>query len=124
MDFVPLCEKLRKMYNNTLQLNWKVGHGLPLTSVASNLNISSTTSNGANISQSSALTNVMSSINRQANMEVTKKVNKKMNGKRSIGNANPENKNLRMVNSTSRAGNTVAAPGNVTLSENISTSQV
>lgn len=105
------------MYNNTLQLNWKVGHGLPLTSVASNLNISSTTSNGANMSQSSALTNVMSSINRQTNMEVTKKVNKKMNGKRSIGNANPENKNLRMTNSTSRAGNAVAAIGNVTLSE-------
>ena len=33
------------MYSNTLQLNWKVGHGLPLTSVASSLNISSTTAN-------------------------------------------------------------------------------
>ena len=26
------------MYSNTLQLNWKVGHGLPLTSVASSMN--------------------------------------------------------------------------------------
>ena len=103
------------MYNNTLQLNWKVGHGLPLTSVASSLNTSPTTSNGANMSQTSALTNVMSSINRQSSMEVTKKVNKKMSGKRSIGSTNSENKNLRVVNNTSRAGNTATIPGNVTL---------
>ena len=109
------------MYNNTLQLNWKVGHGLPLTSVASSLNTSPTTSNGANMSQTSALTNVMSSINRQSSMEVTKKVNKKMSGKRSIGSTNSENKNLRVVNNTSRAGNTATIPGNVTLSEKTST---
>ena len=101
------------MYSNTLQLNWKVGHGLPLTSVASSLNISSTSSNPSNIVQNSTSTNAMSSINRQAGMEISKKANKKMGGKRSLDN--PDNKNLRMVNNASRAGN--ASGNSVTLSE-------
>ena len=101
------------MYSNTLQLNWKVGHGLPLTSVASSLNISSTSPDSSNIVQNSTSTNVMSSINRQAGMEISKKANKKMGGKRSMDN--PDNKNLRMVNNASRAGNT--SGNSVTLSE-------
>ena len=107
------------MYNNTLQLNWKVGHGMPLTPVANNLDtsISTTGQTVENIGHIPALTNVMSSMNRQTHV-TARKVNKKMSGKRQQGNNIAGAKNVRnnslLSNNQSKVGN-----GEVTISKNV-----
>jgi bHLH factor len=112
------------MYNNTLQLNWKVGHGMPLTSVASNLDISTAATGQTigNVSNVPAITNVMSSINRQGNTN-NRKINKKIGSKRSMGgNVISSSKNVRnnssLVNNMSRGGTIVGGTqGNVSIPE-------
>ena len=112
------------MYSNTLQLNWKVGHGMPLTPVANNLH-TSTSVTGQNVGSMSnipSLANVMSSMSRQGNV-TDRKLNKKTNGKRSLGgNDNVANKNIRnnssMINNSSR-GSAIGSctQGNITIQE-------
>ena len=84
------------MYNNTLQLNWKVGHGMPLTSVANNLE-SSAMRAGQNITIAGAmptLTNNISTMSRPENAN-SRKMSKKIGEKRTISNNISKDKNAR-----------------------------
>ena len=83
------------MYNSTLQLNWKMGHGMPLTTVANNVDGSNTITGQtiAKVGNIPTLTNVMSSMNRQTHT-TNRKLNKKMSGKRSMANNLVGDKNV------------------------------
>ena len=84
------------MYNNALQLNWKVGHGMPLTSVANNVE-SSAIRTGQNIGIGGAmptLTNNIPSMSRAENVN-SRKISKKISGKRAISNNISKDKNVR-----------------------------